>query len=173
MTFGYSCCCPSPKEADVAAAQPRILIVAPTITLTNSLQLWLREARYEPVVVRTFPAAKAALRNLPDLLITEVRLADYNGLHLAMHAQTESIPAIVLGGSDATLEADAKQFGAAYVKLDDVSRETMLQHVERLCADAAPRYRSQDFAASDLEWVVAPEVMHDRGTLHTRRMTHH
>ncbi|HWC30900.1 MAG TPA: hypothetical protein VG845_12545, partial [Dehalococcoidia bacterium] len=77
-------------------------------------------------VVTTFAAARSRLRALPDVLITEVRLADYNGLHLALYAQADGIPTIVLGDADPVAEAQAAEFGATFMKRDGVVREELL-----------------------------------------------
>ena len=51
----------------------------------------------------------------PDLLITDVRLDAYNGLHLVAMAP-RPIPAIVVTGfADPSIEADARRLGADYL----------------------------------------------------------
>ena len=151
-----------------------ILVVSPTMTLAHSLQVWLAEAGYHVTVVSTFAAAKSRLRTLPDALITEVRLADFNGLHLALYAQAESIPTVVLGDTDPVVEAQTAEFGAVFMRRGDVSRREFLSQVDRLISAAPPRPHVDDLGvASDLEWSVAPEVMHERRGTHARRLTQH
>jgi ActR/RegA family two-component response regulator len=51
----------------------------------------------------------------PHLLITEIRLDSYNGLHLIAMAP-KPIPAIVITGyPDRAVEADARRLGAEYL----------------------------------------------------------
>ena len=54
-------------------------------------------------------------RNCPSVLIAEVRLGDYNGLHLALRAKAGSIPALVLGNPDPVLEREAERLGVVYL----------------------------------------------------------
>lgn len=175
----------------------KILIVAPTTTLASKLHRWLGDAGYELTVVTTFVAAKAHLRtSSPDLVVTQVRLAEYNGLQLALYARANSIPTIVIGEPDPIVERDASQFGATYLRSEEVSRERILALTARAIsgADPAPSSRhapsshgsdpgilprdaagaAQDAAVvSDVEWVVAPEIMRPRSAVHPRRLTLH
>ena len=82
----------------------KILVVAPSTSLASQLHRWLCEAGYELTVVTTFAAAKAHLRTSIDLVVTQVRLAEYNGLQLALYAQASSIPTIVIGDPDPLIE---------------------------------------------------------------------
>jgi DNA-binding NtrC family response regulator len=180
-----------------------ILIVGPTISLANSLSQWLRHAGYDLAIVTTFADAKAHLRTSPDLVVTEVRLGEYNGLHLALYAQAEGIPAIVIGASDAVVEEDARQFGASFLHADEISKEQVVPLVAQLLSQVEERRSKRsdvdgqilppgrsaiasDMSAgsgvasevcagvvSDVEWVVAPEVVRTRVSNHTRRLTLH
>jgi DNA-binding NtrC family response regulator len=66
-----------------------------------------------------FTEAKTVLSTqVPDLLITELRLGDFNGLHLVVRARSSqsAIATIVLTRfPDPVLEAEAKRLGAAYL----------------------------------------------------------
>ena len=72
-------------------------------------------AGYEPTAVADFASAKAYLDKRPDLLITEVKLGAYNGLHLAIRASIHRTPTIVMGDVDAVLKADAERQQATYL----------------------------------------------------------
>jgi hypothetical protein len=72
-------------------------------------------AGYEPTVVADFAGAKAYLEKRPDLLITELKLGPYNGLHLAIRANVTRTPTIVVGEEDSVLHADAERQQAAYL----------------------------------------------------------
>ena len=59
-------------------------------------------------------ALVAAFR--PDVLVTSVRIGEYNGIHLAILARmTHGAPTIVIGDDDPVLEREAEQAGAQYV----------------------------------------------------------
>ena len=166
----------------MTTTHPQILVVAPTHTLADSFRRWLGQAGYEVTVVATFAAAKKKLQAIPDLLITEVRLSDYNGLHLALYAYTDGVPAIVVGASDPVLEAEAGHLGAAFLHDDSVSPESTLATVASLLSASTTTRRAQasdvslavggaPAIASNLEWVVAPAI-HHRPALPVRPTLH-
>lgn len=127
--------------------QRRILVVAHTLALANSLLSWLTEAGYDVAIVTTFSAARAHLKTSPGLLLTELKLREYNGLHLALRAREDGIPAAVIGESDLVLEEDARQLGASYVNLDGLVREDILLLVEHLLSGTEPlRHGTHDHA---------------------------
>ena len=95
--------------------QPRVLLVAPDGGIVRGLAPSLRAAGYLPKLVTEFAAAKEALTTRPDLLITELKLGAYNGLHLAIRAGVQGIPTIVVGNPDAVLEAEARRQHATYL----------------------------------------------------------
>jgi len=171
----------------------KILLVAPTTSLASQLHRWLCDAGHELAVVTTFAAAKAHLRTSPDVVVTEVRLGEYNGLQLALYAQANSIPTIVIGDSDPVVENDARQFGATFVRSEDVSHDRIVLLIERAISGAdtdgtGSPHRSDDpeplrrdaagpaldvAVVSDVAWVVAPEIMRPRSAVHARRLTLH
>ena len=93
----------------------RVLVVAPTSPLAANLVEWLTEAGYEVILVTSFLAGKARLELAPSVLISEVRLGDYNGLHLALRAKAGDIPSIVVGNPDPVLEREAERLGVGYL----------------------------------------------------------
>lgn len=68
----------------------------------------------------------------PALLVADVQLRAYNGLHLAMRASKDSprTRSIVVGYADVVLAREAKAFGAVYLSRSDP--ETLRQAVELL-----------------------------------------
>jgi DNA-binding response OmpR family regulator len=95
--------------------RPNVLVVARTPALGKTLFDWFTEAGYDVALVTSFSAAKAQLQTVPDLLVSEVRLGEYNGLHLAVRAQAQHVPCVVVGDPDAVLERDAQQMGVTYL----------------------------------------------------------
>ncbi len=76
---------------------PDVLLVSPTADIAAGMRARLTDAGMRVTLVETFAAAREQLQSMPDLLISEVRLGPYNGLHLAMRAKASAIPAIILG----------------------------------------------------------------------------
>ena len=95
--------------------QPRVLLVAPDGGVVRS-GAGLRAAGLSDKLVNEFAAAKDALTTRPDLLITELKLGAYNGLHLAIRASVQGTPAIVVGEPDPVLEAEAERQHATYLR---------------------------------------------------------
>lgn len=94
---------------------PDVLLVTPNPTVAAGTLALLTNGGLRVTVVATFVAAREQLQSRPDLIISEVRLGEYNGLHLALRARLSGIPAIVLGEDDATMAREADKLGAAYV----------------------------------------------------------
>ena len=70
-------------------------------------------------VATTFPQAKTILRQQPpDVLVTELRLNEFNGLHLALWSRVRAphLRSVIIGHLDPNLEADARAFGLVYLK---------------------------------------------------------
>ena len=70
-------------------------------------------------VAATFPQAKTILREKPtDVLVSELRLNEFNGLHLALWSRVRAphLRSVILGHLDPSLEADARALGLVYLK---------------------------------------------------------
>lgn len=93
-----------------------ILIVDAEAATREELTTLLTKAGYRVVAQSSVPSALQVLNESPpDLLITEIRLDAYNGLHLIAMTPTP-IPAIVLTGfADSSIEHDARRLGAEYL----------------------------------------------------------
>jgi DNA-binding response OmpR family regulator len=96
----------------------------------------LEEAGYTVIAVGTLQAGKQALiAENPHLMITDVRLGAYNGLHLIV-ARPTPIPAIVITGfPDPTLEAEARRMGADFL-IKPVAPAELLWLIEQRLAEA-------------------------------------
>ena len=115
-----------------------VVIVAQNPALATALLSWLGSAGYELAIVTTFAAAKALLETKPALIISELKLGEYNGLHLALKARAVGIPTIIVGPHDPVLQKDADELGATY--LTSVLRRSQVLDLvsERLGATATP-----------------------------------
>lgn len=124
----------------------RVLLVAPSPRVARALAAPLKAAGCELIVVSDFVAAKAALRTQPDVLITEVKLGAYNGLHLAIRAAGQGTLAIVIGDADPILKAEVERHRAAFLRTpvdpeDVLMMMRELPHASRRDTRRSPRKR--------------------------------
>ena len=117
----------------------KILIVDDNALTRGALVKLLADAGFETMTATTVPEAMRALATTPpNLLITEIRLDSYNGLHLIAMAP-KPIPAIVITGyPDRAVEADARRLGAEYLS-KPVSPGELYSTIQRTLATAATR----------------------------------
>jgi two-component system response regulator AtoC len=105
------------------------LVVEPDAGIRALLVSWLRDSRYTAEGAASFEAARRVLsRRPPDLLITDVRLGAFNGLHLVIttRASRPALRAIVITAvDDAALRAEAMEADAGYL-VKPVTREALL-----------------------------------------------
>jgi DNA-binding NtrC family response regulator len=94
----------------------RVLIVDDDGSTRRGLVQLLVQAGYDATAVGTFEEARRIISvTPPDLLITDIRLEEYNGLQLILNSP-RTIPTIVITGfADPVLEAEARRGGAAYI----------------------------------------------------------
>jgi DNA-binding response OmpR family regulator len=117
----------------------KILIVDDNPSTREQLAKLLVDAGFEALTAGTVPEAMRVLATAqPHLLITEIRLDTYNGLHLIAMAP-RPIPAIVITGyADRAVEADARRLGAEYLS-KPVSPGELYATIQRLLNTAATR----------------------------------
>jgi DNA-binding NtrC family response regulator len=114
----------------------KILIVDDDEPTRVGLAMLLEDAGYDTITASTVPAALKLLNEShPDLLIVDIRLDEYNGLHL-IAVRPQPIPAIVLTGfADPAIEADARRLGAEFL-LKPISAPALTSLVRRLLSDS-------------------------------------
>ncbi len=112
------------------------MIVARTPGIGETLFDWFNKAGYDVALAQSFESAKVQLESGVDLLVSEIKLAEYNGLHLALRAQSRHIASIVMGMHDPVLERDAEQIGVTYV-YQDIECEQLLALAESAMARCA------------------------------------
>lgn len=119
----------------------QILLVDPDPQRATDLSASLQHAGFMVTRSSEFQDAMQLVRSTPpDLVITNVRLGAYNGLHLIMRARAEhpQIAAIAMTAShDPVLEADAASFGAEYTVAPWKDPRPFVELVSRL-ASAEP-----------------------------------
>ena len=96
-----------------------VLVVSPTPSVAQVAAESARRCGYNPVVVGTFAEARDYLDLAPRLLVTELKLAEYNGLHLALRAGHNGIAAIVI--ADTAYQSEVEQLGATWASLSEVN----------------------------------------------------
>jgi DNA-binding response OmpR family regulator len=116
----------------------RILVVAQSTTLASTLLTWLSDPQTELVIATTFAAAKHHLTTRPDLLIAEVKLGEYNGLHLALRGRALGVPSIVLGSDDEAFSRQAEQLGAMYLIASDLDEHGLRSAMREAMEHATP-----------------------------------
>jgi Response regulator containing CheY-like receiver, AAA-type ATPase, and DNA-binding domains len=109
------------ETTDVLAARSTasVLIVEPTLSDAIAAASTLTKHHFQVTLAESFVKAKERIGSRPpDVLITDIRLSEYNGLHLVLRAtaQRERTAAIVLSTSmDEVLRTDAESMGATFM----------------------------------------------------------
>jgi DNA-binding response OmpR family regulator len=121
-----------------------ILVVSADPHVLSDRVNFLRRAGFSARASSSFPDARRALEEgpAPEILVTDVRLGPYNGLHLVAVARVE-FPrafAIVIGGADHVLEVEATGLGARYLS-GPVSSQALLATIGGVMAVERPRRR--------------------------------
>jgi DNA-binding NtrC family response regulator len=108
----------------------RTLIVDDDASLLDALEDTFRQAGEEVVAIASFEEARRALQRTKfDVLITDVRLGEFNGLQLAVIGRdTDPEMRIVVfsGFDDVVLRAEADHVGATYL-VKPVTGATLLE----------------------------------------------
>ena len=102
------------------------LVVEPSAADAVWIALMLSELGFRVVVSDSFQDARAQLTVPPALLVTELRLGEYNGLHLVLRGKSAhpDLAAIVTSRiDDPVLYTEAEQLGATYVLKNAGSQE--------------------------------------------------
>jgi CheY-like chemotaxis protein len=109
----------------------RILVVEDDTATRRGMAQLLTGAGYDVTETASMTDALNLLSsNTPDLVITDLRLAEFNGLYLAA-VNPQRIPVIIVTGyADRGLEAEARELGADFL-LKPVKPSQLLAVVER------------------------------------------
>jgi DNA-binding response OmpR family regulator len=97
----------------------RVLLVDTDPATTAALEQVLVSAGYRVAAVRSFEyATRQVALDCPDLMVTAIRLGQFNGLHLVLRCRADfpNMPVIVVGGAeDVGFAAEAVRYGARFV----------------------------------------------------------
>lgn len=115
------------KLSDSDRKGPVALVVEPRLHDLLSVLAGVSGLGFDVSVAETFKDAKAALRTArPALLVVDVKLHEYNGLHLVLWGRRlwGDVPAVVTAGADdPVLQSEAEQLGATFVALPTPAAE--------------------------------------------------
>jgi hypothetical protein len=145
-------------------ALPTVLLVAPSPSFATAAIPWLADAGFRVTVVGSYEAAKSHITDRLSLLISEVRLGDYNGLHLGIRAKARGIPAIVIGDHDPVLEREAEALGVRYLRYR-VGRTGLLDAVVSVARPTPEDAALADGVASSLSFISWHEIVPAIGSL--------
>ena len=123
----------------------RLLVVNADRDRLHATEEILVSAGFLVTCASTYDQAKQGLLCAPpDLLVTDVRLGAYNGLHLVVRAHSDhpSMPAIVLDvHHDRVLESETQNAGAVYVG-KPLGAGPLVALVRKLAKEARPEASS-------------------------------
>ncbi len=110
----------------------RILLVNGDPVALQRIEAYLSDEGYWVASVSSFQLAKELLHSVrPDLLMADIRLGAFNGLHLAARSRLDSpsLPVIITHASyDPVLETEAQRLGATFV-VNPLENSEFLRHV--------------------------------------------
>ncbi len=135
-----------------------ILVVSADPHVLSGRVTALRRAGFAARACSSFPDARRTLDEdpPPEVLITDVRLGPYNGLHLVAVARVEfpRTVAIVIGGQDHVLEVEAGGLGARYLLAPVTPRDLELTIAELLAVPRPKRRWPRKRLVSDVAAMV-------------------
>ena len=94
------------------------LIVEPVLSDALFLMDAVAQLGLHVTVAATFHEAVERLRMAPALLVADIRLGEYNGLHLVLRgkaARQELAAVVTSAAADSVLQFEAEQLGATFV----------------------------------------------------------
>jgi DNA-binding NtrC family response regulator len=117
----------------------RLLIVDDDRATRDALAQFLERAGLACTTVATLPDALVSIQLLPpNLLITDIRLGEYNGLQLVINRPAH-IPVIVITGfPDTVLESEAIRYGAVFLRKPIDPNELLALVTKSLSAEGGP-----------------------------------
>jgi two-component system, NtrC family, response regulator GlrR len=160
---------PGGETAPAPARKPKILVVDADLTMRRLMGIRLGGANYAMQSVGTAQAAlDACVRSRPNLVITDLRLGDMDGITFLKELKSRwpLISVIVLTAHGTIPEAvEATQCGAFGYLVKPIEREELLGQVQRSIA-------ASTFNANDSDWratiVSRSQLMEDRLSIANR-----
>lgn len=112
----------------------RVLVVSGQPPRRQELNAWLTADGYDVELAPSFPSARSSIdARKPDLLVSDVKLEAYNGLHLAIWTRGRQLATqtVLIGEPDLVLQKEAEREGAVYLTppLDERQFLTLVSEV--------------------------------------------
>jgi DNA-binding response OmpR family regulator len=130
-----------PPNCEKSISQMPAILAARSMLLVEILPA-LKNAGIPVLAVDSLPAARAVMAlQRPSLVVTTVRLGDYNGLQLALRARMEhaAVPTIVVGEADPLVEEGVEAIGAQFVTMPLEATQLVCLVARTMRIDATPR----------------------------------
>ena len=128
--------------SEPSSDRPTLLLVDDDAATLDGLSVWLANEGFSVVACSTFAQARAQITSRPiAALITDIRLEEFNGLHLVQLArslQPHARLVVFSGFADPVLEAEAEMAGATWL-LKPIHLEQLGEHLVGL----SPEPRSE------------------------------
>jgi DNA-binding NtrC family response regulator len=118
----------------------RVVIINDDEPQLRAMQEWVSHAGHEVLTFGRFEPAKTYLATAQtDVVVTDVRLGAFNGLHLVMvakggHPETTAI--VLAGSEDSVLRRDAANLGARFC-LKPIGSEQLLRAIDPAAGESA------------------------------------
>ena len=111
----------------------RVLVVDDDLVLLEMVDRWLSLAGHSVTTLTDFEDARQFLAHTtPDVLIADVRLGAFNGIHLALHLRDREaqVPIVVVSGfEDVVLREEVARCGGTFM-LKPLTAPALLAHVQ-------------------------------------------
>ena len=107
-----------PTVSTISLMTPSALIAEPVLSDALFLMATVSALGFQVTTTDTFHGAVERLRVPPTLLIADIRLGEYNGLHVVLRgkaASTDLAAIVTSAADDPVLRLDAEQLGATFV----------------------------------------------------------
>jgi DNA-binding response OmpR family regulator len=114
----------------------RVLLVSQTPSWSDAVAPTLRRTGFRLMVALTYHSAKQQLAQAPQVLVTELKLGEYNGLHLALRSLAAGVRTIVV--ADKAFEAEVEQLGATWMSPEGAASGELVAAIQRLLASPDP-----------------------------------
>src|SRR5262245_43637814 len=124
-----------------------VLLVSPTPTLVNAVTLSLGGGGFRLFVAKNYQSARSQLSQVPQVLVTELKLGEYNGLQLALRGRKDGVRTIVV--ADKMFEAEIEQLGATWMSPEGVAGGELVTAIQRLLETPDP-------ASAPVRWFDRP-----------------
>jgi DNA-binding response OmpR family regulator len=112
-----------------------VLFVSPTAHFLRTVPPVIRQAGFRVRLAKTFESARTALLDAPDVLVTELKLGEYNGLQLALRGRTLGTVSIVI--ADSSFEREIERLGAVWVSPEEADGDKLERMITRLLQTTA------------------------------------